>query len=351
MEWKVYKSTLEVKPHFNADSLELVTAGDYQFVAQKGLYQTGQEAIVIPEKSVLPPNLQPHWANYLKGPDKNRVGSVRLRGEISQGILLNRTDAETILGKSLDEFTSDEDISELLNIKKYEAYIPPSMAGKQGNYDGYHHYHDCVQYGSWANAIQDDEEVIVTEKIHGSQLNYIYHVETGEEFVGTKGMLNKSVVITEYPESPNLYWQAVRNSRLKELALEVLKHSSEPWKVIQIISEAIPCQKGYSYGISQPEARVFGITYYDGKNEVHKPYANEYPGFKGAHVIFQGKYGEIKHKLRELAEGMEQVSGNELHIREGIVIRPNPDRKSHKGNWLRLKIISPKYKESGEELS
>jgi RNA ligase (TIGR02306 family) len=167
MEFKIYKSVVEVRQHFNADSLDLVIAGEYQFVSQKGIYQTGDVAIVIPEKAVLPPVIQEPFKNYLKGPEKNRVGGIRLRGEISQGILLNRVEAEKILGKSLDEFEFDADISDLLGITKYEAYIPPSMAGVQKRYSGEHHYFDCVQYGSQAHEFQDDEIVIVTEKVHG----------------------------------------------------------------------------------------------------------------------------------------------------------------------------------------
>lgn len=72
MEWKVYKSTVEVKTHYNADSLDLVVAGDYQFVSQKGIYKTGDVAIVIPEKSLLPPHIQKDFIDYLKGPEKKQ---------------------------------------------------------------------------------------------------------------------------------------------------------------------------------------------------------------------------------------------------------------------------------------
>lgn len=351
MQWKVYKSTVEIKPHYNADSLDLALAGEYQFVTQKGLYQTGDSVIVIPEKSVLPPNLQSHWANYLKGPEKNRVGSVRLRGEISQGILLNSADAESILGKPLSSFTEDEDISSLLGITEYIAYIPPGMVGKQGNYSGYHHHHDCVQYGSYSDYLYDDEEVVVTEKVHGSQINYIYDVESGEEFVGTKGQLKKNIINIRDPLSPDFYWKAAENSKLLELAKKISSDYPAPLKTVQIIGEAIPCQKGYNYGAVEPSVIIFGITVSDGIGEVHNPYDNSLPGYIGAPVIYKGKYGAIKDSLRSLSEGKEQVSGKELHIREGVVVRPLVDRTSGKGTWLRLKVINPKYKESGEELS
>jgi hypothetical protein len=45
------------------------------------------------------------------------------------------------------------------------------------------------------------------------------------------------------------------------------------------------------------------------------------------------------------------VSGKELHIREGVVLRPYIDRDAKDGTKLRLKIINPAYKETGEEIN
>lgn len=351
MEFKVFKAIVEVRQHFNADSLDLVLAGEYQFVAQKGIYQTGDIAIVIPEKSIVPPSIQEHFINYLKGPEKNRVGGIRLRGEISQGILLNRVEAEKILGKSLDEFEFDVDISELLSITKYEAYIPPSMAGIQKRYSGEHHYFDCVQYGSHAKEFQDDEIVIVTEKVHGSQINYIFDCVTGEENIGTKNQLQKDIVLEK--DENNLYWKGAINSKLNEYCQYLKTKVGEDVTKIQIVGEVIPCQGGYSYGQVEPKVAAFNVTLYrSGNVESFFPVEIIYSWhLEVVPVLAIARYGEIKDKLRGLAEGMEQVSGKELHIREGVVVRPKIDRKSSRGTWLRLKIINPKYKETGEELS
>lgn len=354
MEWKVYKSQVEVKPHYNADSLDLVVAGEYQFVTQKGIYQTGDYAVVIPEKSILPPEIQKDYVDYLKGPEKNRVGSVRLRGEFSQGILLKRALAEPLLGKSLDEFQEDEDISEILGIKKYEPFIPPQMRGKmRGDYTGYKHKFDCIQFGAYSDNLTDDDKIIVTEKLHGSQINYIYNVQTGEEVISSKGLLSRDIVIQE--EEGNLYWQAAKNSNLKSIAQSTAKVFSPDALFIQINGEVIPCQKGYTYGLTQdkPVVVMFSMSVMDLHKEVHFPVHSEVVEQKqqAAPLIAKGRYGDLKDKLRSLSEGMEQFSGKEVHIREGVVVRPEIDRKTRKGNWLRLKIINPKYKESGEEFN
>ena len=88
-DWKVTVESIEVLSHYNADSLIVIKAGDRQYVAQSSLgYKTGDLVLQIPEKSVLPPALAEHFTGYLTGKDNNRVKSVKLRGEISDGVLL-----------------------------------------------------------------------------------------------------------------------------------------------------------------------------------------------------------------------------------------------------------------------
>lgn len=223
------------------------------------------------------------------------------------------------------------------------------MQGKvRGDYSGYKHHFDCVQYGAYSDNFQDDDEIIITEKIHGSQINYILNLETGEEIISSKGLLSRDLVIEK--DDTNFYWKAAINSQLKEQAEILGNQCKEKVTSIQLNGEVIPCQKGYSYGATEPKVLLFSAsTVADGK-ESHTAVLNIKKEFS-VPVIVTGKYGELKHTIRSLAEGMEQVSGKELHIREGVVVRALTDKKSKKGTFLRLKIINPKYKESGEELS
>jgi RNA ligase (TIGR02306 family) len=143
------------------------------------------------------------------------------------------------------------------------------------------------------------------------------------------------------------------NSKLKEYCEFLRTKIDKDVTKIQIVGEVIPCQSGYSYGRVEPEVLAFSIVLYRNSavesffpiEIIHSWHLKTVP------VIHIARYGEIKDKLRGLAEGMEQVSGKETHIREGVVVRPRIDRKSSRGTWLRLKIINPKYKETGEELS
>jgi hypothetical protein len=59
----------------------------------------------------------------------------------------------------------------------------------------------------------------------------------------------------------------------------------------------------------------------------------------------------LPKSIIDLCKGNELVSGSQKHIREGVVLRPYIDRNATDGTKLRLKIINPAYKESGEEIN
>lgn len=72
-----------------------------------------------------------------------------------------------------------------------------------------------------------------------------------------------------------------------------------------------------------------------------------------APVVNIDLWRNVKPILHKLCAGNELVSGKSLHIREGIVVRPIPDRRAVDGTRLMVKVINPAYakKETGEEMS
>jgi len=59
----------------------------------------------------------------------------------------------------------------------------------------------------------------------------------------------------------------------------------------------------------------------------------------------------LPKSIVDLCKGNELVSGKQVHIREGAVLRPYVDRNAVDGTKLRLKIINPAYRENGEEIN
>lgn len=126
----------EICEHSNADLLELVKVGGWQVVVKKGEYTTGDRAVYCAIDSWVPHELAPFLSkgqepreyNGVKG---EKVRTIKLRGELSQGLLLP-VSVVVQDGVNGDEFPFIEgsDVTSLLGIQKWEAPIPAQIAGQ-----------------------------------------------------------------------------------------------------------------------------------------------------------------------------------------------------------------------------
>lgn len=354
-EWAVKIHQVEISNHPNGDSLELARAGNYQFVVQKGLYRNLDKALVIPEKSVLTGDVKERYQDYLVGPNKDRVKSIKLRGESSMGILMSLDVLEELLGTK--DFSDDEDLAGRLGITKYEPPIPTELAGQvrsikeTGPHTGYSK-HDVEYFDVYRGYFKEDDLVIITEKIHGSQAAYTL-TESGEFLVSSKGLFSRGLVIE--PSENNAYWQASKKvdmqDRLEAYQREVQDITGE-LMTVQAFGEVVPVQGGsWTYGLSDIDVLLFDVRY-NGNSVDFSPNSITFPAYLlelWVPIVYMGRFGRID--VRELCKGKEQVSGKELHIREGIVLRHQTMQFAKDGTRLFIKVINPKYKASGEEIS
>ncbi len=359
--WKVSKEKIELFVHPNADALELGKVGSYQVVVQKGLYQTGDEVVFAPEKSVLTGLIKSEYEKYLSGVNKDRVKAVRLRNEISSGIIIPK-----FLVPNFDTYEVGVDVSEDLGITKYEPPIPVHLAGKVKSFDMPHiGNHDCEHANVYVNDLIPGERVVITEKVHGSQFILAHEIDTDRTIVSSKGMLKSGLSLED--EEGNTYWMAAKNDNI----VGRIK-SSFTEGVVQVFGEVIPVQKGYSYGQTKPTVRLFDVRV-NGESVPDDKVPTElfelwtpivYDGtlnlIEKEVVIFEDESRGIRKtrtdyilpkEVVDLCKGNELVSGKETHIREGVVLRPYIDRVAKDRTKLRLKIINPAYKETGEEIN
>ena len=289
------------------------------------------------------------------GPLQNRVKTVRLRGEISAGIII-----PPHLVPNFDQIEVGQDVAEMLGITKYEPPVPTQLMGKVKSFNMPHiGSHDCEHAGVYTNDLVNGERVVLTEKLHGSQIILAYEIETGEVLVSSKGLLKSGLMIEKSDQ--NTYWIAIHNDGM----IDRIKRNFTSG-VVQVFGEVIPVQKGYSYGQDKPTFRVFDVRH-DGRSIPHDQVPADFAEM-WVPIIYDGPINlDIKEIPREfgpakicqllpadivaLCQGMELVSGKSLHIREGFVLRPYIDRKTKGGTKLRLKVINPKYKETGEEFN
>ena len=116
-----------VKPIPDADSIETVGVLGWEVVSKKGEFQPGHTCVFFEIDSLLPdiPEFEflrkSCWNENLK---KYRLKTVKLRKQLSQGLALPTTVFPILAG-----LTAGADVTELLNIEKYEPPIPAQIVG------------------------------------------------------------------------------------------------------------------------------------------------------------------------------------------------------------------------------
>jgi RNA ligase (TIGR02306 family) len=341
---RVTAEVLTVHEHPNADALELAQVGLYRAVVAKGAYRTGEAAVYIPEQSVLPAGLieELGLTGRLAGGEANRVKAVRLRGELSQGIVCRpRALADVDLARAAAEGT---DFAERLGITKWVPPIPPTMSGDVESAPDLLPWVDIENIQRYPDVFTPGEPVVLTEKLHGSACLLTYVADEGRVYVSSKGFGAKSLALTEDPR--NLYWRAVRGHGVAEAAARLCERLGATR--VGIFGEVYGAGvQDLTYG-ADGRRDTLGYAAFDVSAELDgavrwldpaEVLDGELPLVPR---LFSGPY-DIERVL-EFASGRETVSGKGLHLREGVVIRPAVERYSPvTGGRAIAKAVSPAY--------
>jgi len=160
----------DIKEHPNADRMELCMIGGWQCCVQINHFSVGDKAVYIPIDSVLPENIEAK----IFGEDakvklhNHRVRSIKLRGALSQGLVVSLTD----LGLS-ESYCVGKDLKKILGITKYEPPVKGMSSSmnvkKASRYKNPHFkkYTDINHLKNYPQAF-DGKYVNILEKIHGT---------------------------------------------------------------------------------------------------------------------------------------------------------------------------------------
>lgn len=125
-------SILEIIPHSNADALELARVKGWQVIVKKGEFQPGDKVIYISIDSWVPTEIAPflskgHEPRIYEGIKGERLRTIRLRKELSQGLILPITIIDPF---RLPSFEDGADLTDVLGIIKWEPPIPAQLQGQ-----------------------------------------------------------------------------------------------------------------------------------------------------------------------------------------------------------------------------
>lgn len=362
----------KIKPHPNADRLELgsLLGMSYQFVIPKGLYKEGDTILYFPLDAVLPDDVADICGvlGKLKGSQKNRVGTVRLRQEISQGLVapfdkFDITSEKLVKAyNSLSQImTQDDDrieyfpsqfdindrklvgilIAHILNVIKYEPPAIPCKAGNLNKLPGDLTIYDIENADREVEMFEAllDIPVIIEEKSEGSNAA-IYISEDGDVKV-----CQRKHSIDPIEGKEHTWWKAAKNGYI-DFAKKI--HADEGNVPVAVYGEIIGpgIQKNY-YDLPDHTILIFDIKV-NGEwlnPEKRLEYVDKYiDRSKHVPVLSIGKtlrevLGDIS--IQDFSNGKSVLVDK---LREGIVIKPMQEQRFGQRR-LFIKQRSPEYLE------
>lgn len=326
----------EIQPIPNADAIEKVRIGGWWCVAKKGEFQTGSPCVYFEIDSLLPSD-NPAFSFMERGSrvvtvatdtgeaSGYRLRTVRLRGQISQGLALPLS----ALGISGAEI--GQDVSELLRIVKWEPPIskqPPAFA--LGPFPSFIPKTDEERVQNLDDMLKEQAgtPMYVTEKLDGMSVT-IYR--TAERF----GVCSRNL---ELKEGANAYWNAATTGGLPGLPVGFAVQGEIIGEAIQENPLKIKGQRLYVFSVYN----ISDGRYLDYDEFLAFTYALEIPSVP----IVESQFALPSDVtvLIEMADGKSAISPSE--DREGLVFRPLKERRAMmRGSDHRFsfKAISNKY--------
>lgn len=202
-------SNLEAIP--GADNIEKATILGWQCVVKKNQFQIGDLIIYCEIDSLLP--IKPEYeflrkSCYVKlsnDVDGFRIKTVKLRGQVSQGLILSLDNNNIECGR----YFVGDDVSEKLNIIKYEPLIPSELQGKvKGNFPSFLIKTDEERIQNLQSKYENfkQHKFYVTEKLDG--ISCTMYLNNGEF-----GVCSKNLDFIE--NENNIYWKVANQLDIK----------------------------------------------------------------------------------------------------------------------------------------
>jgi len=240
-----------IGPIEGADAIEVATVGGWKVVIKKGEFAVGDLAVYCEIDSWIPTEIAPFLSKgkeprEFEGVKGERLRTVKLRGQLSQGLLLPYN---ILPFDSQGVMVEGNDVSELMNIQKWEMAVPAQLAGQvRGNFPSVIPKTDQERC---QNLVKEIDSAIVagmafevTEKLEGSSMT-CYLID------GEFGVCSRNLDLKR--DENNTFWATA-------IAEDIEAKMREVGDNFAIQGELIgPGVQGNIYKLTKPEFRVFDI--------------------------------------------------------------------------------------------
>ena len=353
-----------------ADKIEKVTVNGWAAIAQKGVHKEGDLVLCMTTDAVIPQELADKWgvAVYLR--KGNRVRTIKLKGVYSEVVLIPLVDTYDFHN---DRISEGKDMMDILNIFKYE---PPEIiiqlpGGKriiQKDNLNFNKYYKFPNHKNTPNMFNEDDEVVVTRKIHGTNARYAIVEKSKLSFwdnikllfgfgdplkIKFEFLIGSHNVIKTYSKDGGFYkdnyWDEIAKKynieeKLWNLVSQIHFHEPEVLGTGIILYGEIYGSniqgQHYTYGLKDRELALFDIEL--NKNYLTRDEFDEFVNeleLPSVEVLYTGKWNlDIINKLIDV-----KISNTKVP-HEGVVV-------SHiSGDRTKIsKMINPEYLMFGEK--
>ncbi len=327
----------EIRPIEGADQIEAAVVGGWVVVIKKSEFKVGDLAVYLEIDSWVPNELAPFLSKgaeprVYNGVRGERLRTVKLRGQVSQGLLLPLSVFPHSLGffYATDK-TVGEDVSHWLGIQKWEAPIPAQLAGDvEGPFPTVIPKTDQERIQNLTEQLREwqgntDFTWEITEKLDGSSMTVFVNGDA-------EGVCSRNWNLKE--TEGNTLWRVARRN---DLLTKIRKTNRNLALQGELIGQGI---QGNAYKVTGQDFFVFDIYDID-RGDYMTPFERrvfcDTHGIK--HVPVLAKEMVIQERvtgLLTMADGQSVL--NPKTAREGLVFKSNvfdgPSWKVISNRWL-----------------
>lgn len=254
-----------IEPIPEADSIEVAVIGGWKVVTRKGEFSSGGLGIFVEIDAFVPTALAPFLSKgkeprVFNGVQGERLKTIRLRGQISQGLLIkpevdpakgyfwNTPDGNRLI------LSEGDDLTELLGILKWEAPEEFARNNAKGSFPHFIPKTDQERVQNLSRQLakwkEEDELWEVTEKLDGSSMTVFFHD-------GKFGVCSRNLELKFDEEFQGTFWKA---ALALNLDTSLPNYCESFGKSLAIQGELIgPGIQKNPYGLDKHEFRVFDV--------------------------------------------------------------------------------------------
>lgn len=324
-------------PIDGADKIEVATILGWSVVVRKGEFSIGEAVVYFEIDSLLP--ISPEFEFLAKGSrpktmildgGKNicgyRLKTIRLRGQISQGLVLPRN---ILNGAKVYE---GDDVSELLGVYKYEQTIPACLSGTiRAAFPAGIPKTDEPRIQAYPELLNkySNLDFYCTEKIDGSSVTF--YLQDGELRV-----CSRNVDLLETPG--NSFWQIARLHDIEKKLKDYGKNIALQGEVFGFGIQGNPLKKT---GVNVAFFNIYDIQ--KGSYLCHSEFMEIF-GLMGLPPVPVVEFSCLPKTVEDaVAHATRKSSINPDAWAEGVVWRPFVEMRDISIGRLSFKVINPEY--------